>query len=146
LRGKLKPEELAKHAEFVAFQRDAFENLTQGIKDATGAAMGIQEEARIRKGLPDPQKDGPTAFKSKLFSSINSLELAVQRTRFLRQNGFIGDANAAAARMPLHRFEGLLKDSRALYQRMKSTNPNADDGAIRDAVRRQIRAKYRIDA
>jgi len=145
LRGKLKSEDLQKHTEYVAFQRDAFEHLTQGIKDATGAAMGIQEEARIRKGLPDPQKDGPTAFKSKMFSTMNSLELAIQRTRFLRQNGFSGDANAAATRMPIERFEGLLKDSRGLYQRMRSENPNAEDGAIRDAVRRQIRAKYRID-
>lgn len=146
LRKKLKPEQVKSLEEFTDFQRNAFENLTQGIQDATGAAMGIQEERRIRRGLPDPEKDSPTQFKAKLMSSMRSLELSIQRTQFLRQNGFKGDANSAEARMPMDRFEKLREESRGLYQKLKTENPNADDGAIRDSVRQTINRKYGINA
>ena len=146
LRAKMKPEQVQALEEYTAFQRDAYENLTIGIKEATGAAMGVQEEVRIRKGMPDPDKDSPTQFKAKLLGTMRSLETSTQRTQFLRQNGFKGDANAAAARMPLERFQGLLNDSRTLYQKLKTENPSADDGAIRDSVRQTIVRKYGIAA
>ena len=143
MRSKMTPEQVQSLEEYSAFMRDVNENLTQGISDATGASMGVDEAKRIMKGIPNPD-DSPIEFKSKTMSGFRALELSQQRTQFLRENGFKGDANAAAARMPIGQFDNLLKDSRGLYQQLKSSNPGADDGAIRTYVREVIARKYRI--
>lgn len=131
IRGKLKPEELQRHVEFVQFKRDATSYLTEGIKAATGAAMGIQEEARIRAGLPDPQKDGPTAFAAKLQGTQRDLELTVMRTRYLRQNGFRGvpwrgDGSAAERALPIDQFRRIMNERKEqLYQELRRQQPQA---------------------
>ena len=43
---------------------------------------------RIRKGMPDPQKDGPTQFTAKLNGTVRALEMSAARTQYLRRNGF----------------------------------------------------------
>jgi hypothetical protein len=145
LRSKMSPEQVQSLEEYSGFMRDVNENLTQGITEATGAAMGVEEAKRIMKGIPNPD-DSPTQFKSKAVSSFRALEMSQQRTQFLRQHGFKGNGDAAEARMPLGQFDKLLKDSRGLYQQLKSSNPGADDRAIRNSVREIIARRYRISA
>ena len=150
LRGKLKPDELQRHVEFVQFKRDATAYLTEGIKAATGAAMGIQEEARIRAGLPDPQKDGPTAFAAKLQSTQRDLELTVMRTRYLRQNGFRGmpwrgDGSAAEKALPVDQFRRIMNERKEqLYQDLRRQQPQAPREELIPIVGQMLNREFGI--
>lgn len=147
LRNKLSPEDLQKHAEYIAWQRDAFENLTETIRDATGAAMGVQEEKRIRKGAPDPEKDGPTQFMAKAEGTMRALELSMARTQYLRNTGrFTGDGHAAEKAMPVDQFKKQINtDSENLYRQLKAENPTAPEADLIKGVRQKIRAGYGVN-
>jgi len=84
---KLDPSERKTLKEFAVFRRRAFSNLNAYIKDITGAAMSEAEARRIRKGVPDPQKDGPTVFQTKLNDTIKELKLAQARLSYVRGQG-----------------------------------------------------------
>ena len=150
-RKRLPPALLKQHAEYTMFMRDAVSNLTEGIKDATGAAVGVQEEKRIRLGLPDPQKDNPTAFLAKLTASARELTYLTARTRYLRENGFRGqpwngDGNGAEKTLPLDSFKRIIdQDGDAMARDLKAAHPQASDDQITGAVKASLKTKYRID-
>ena len=56
LRGKLAPELRKQFEEYTAYKQEATDNLSRYIQEITGAAVGVQEEKRIRAGMPDPEK------------------------------------------------------------------------------------------
>lgn len=142
-RKKLPPEMVKDHVEYTMFKRDAISNLTQGIKDATGAAMGIQEEARIRAGLPDPEKDNPSAFEAKLKGAVREYGLTIARTQYLRRNGFQGDGNAAAMALPIGQFSQLIQQrTNQLQQQILQQNPQADPAQIQQAVKQGLQAEF----
>ena len=151
LRSKLPPDQLKEHADYTAFVRDAMSNLTDGIKDATGAAMGIQEEGRIRAGLPDPQKDSPTQFKAKLLGTARELMTMQARTRYLRENGFrgqawTGDGNSAEKALPVEQFRRMIdREGETLYRELKQLHPQAPDDQVKGAVRSQLKQKFGTD-
>jgi len=66
--------DLAKYSEF---KSSAVRILNDYINRITGAAMGIQEEKRIRKGVPDPETDSATEFVNKTRATVREL-LAVR--------------------------------------------------------------------
>lgn len=68
----MKPEDRQKLADYTSFKQNATNNLSEYIKYITGAAMGIQEEGRIRKGMPDPEKDSPAQFEAKMRTPLGS--------------------------------------------------------------------------
>jgi hypothetical protein len=142
-RKKIPPDMLKDHVEYTMFKRDAISNLTQGIKDATGAAMGIQEEARIRAGLPDPEKDGPTAFEAKFKGAAREYGLTIARTQYLRRNGFQGDGNAAAMALPIGQFSQMIQQrTNQLQQQILQQNPQADPAQIQQAVKQGLQAEF----
>jgi len=65
--------------EFSTFQQTAFDNLNRFIREMTGAQMSELEAKRLRKGIPDPEKDGPVVFKSKMDASVKQLALVRAR-------------------------------------------------------------------
>ncbi len=145
-RKKLPPKMLKDHVEYTMFVRDAMSNLTQGIKDATGAAMGVQEEARIRAGLPDPQKDGPTQFAAKLQAVNREMQLHIARTQYLRRNGFRGDGNAAMQAMPVGQFSQLIQQrTNAIQQQILQQHPQAPPAAVQQAVQQQLQAEFGLN-
>jgi len=142
-RKKLPPELVKDHVEYTMFKRDAISNLTQGIKDATGAAMGVQEEVRIRAGLPDPEKDNPTAFEAKIKGVAREYTLTIARTQYLRRNGFQGDGNAAALKLPVGQFSQMIQQrTNQLQQQIRQQNPQANPAQIQQAVKQGLQTEF----
>lgn len=78
----------AEIANYSKFTQDAYNGLNAYINLITGAAVGSgEEEARIRKGVPDPQKDSPTEFWTKLNSKMREGRLYEARLGYIKQNG-----------------------------------------------------------
>ena len=85
---KLSPEQSAELAAYSEFSQTAYNELNAYINFITGAAVGSgEEEARIRKGVPDPQKDSPTQFLSKLNAKIQEGRLYEARLGYIKNKG-----------------------------------------------------------
>lgn len=142
-RKKLPPDMVKDHVDYTMFKRDAIANLTEGIKAATGAAMGIQEEARIRAGLPDPEKDNPAAFEGKLKGVAREYSLTIARTQYLRRNGFQGDGAAASLNLPVGQFSQMIQQrTNQLQQQIMQQNPQANPAQIQQAVKQGLQAEF----
>ena len=88
LTGKLSAEDQAELSDYAAFSQDAYSRLNSYINEVTGAAVGSgEEEARIRKGVPDPQKDSPTEFLAKLRNKIQEGRLFEARLAYIKSKG-----------------------------------------------------------
>jgi hypothetical protein len=75
-------------AAYSEFAQTAYNELNAYINLITGAAVGSgQEEARLRKGIPDPQKDSPTQFLSKLNSKTREGRLYEARLGYIKNKG-----------------------------------------------------------
>ena len=88
LTGKLSAEDQTELSDYAAFTQDAYGRLNSYINEVTGAAVGSgEEEARIRKGVPDPQKDSPTEFLAKLRNKIQEGRLFEARLAYIKSKG-----------------------------------------------------------
>jgi hypothetical protein len=88
LTGKLAAEDQAELSDYAAFSQDAYGRLNSYIKDVKGGGVGSgEEEARIRKGVPDPQKDSPTEFLAKLRNKIQEGRLFEARLAYIKSKG-----------------------------------------------------------
>jgi hypothetical protein len=75
-------------AAYSEFAQTAYNELNGYINLITGAAVGSgDEEARLRKGIPDPQKDSPTQFLSKLNSKLREGRLYEARLGYIKNKG-----------------------------------------------------------
>ena len=85
---KPKPQDAADLAAYSEFAQTAYNELNGYINLITGAAVGSgDEEARLRKGIPDPQKDSPTQFLSKLNSKLREGRLYEARLGYIKNKG-----------------------------------------------------------
>jgi hypothetical protein len=152
LRGKIPPAERAKFEEYTAFRQDATNNLSEYIKYITGAAMGVQEEGRIRRGMPDPEKDSPSQFGAKLKNSIAQSKLALARYHYLRKNGYddqtiqsLAKSDRLGASLSLQQMQGMINERLDdAAKEIKSSNPNLDDNAIRIQLKKIQREEFGI--
>lgn len=102
----ISPEQQQLVTEFTLFTRDAISGLNSEIQRLTGAQLSEFEAGRIRRGFPDPEKDGPTKFKANLDGVIRSLRASAFRLKALRELGFKGLITPAVERQfPLRNFE-----------------------------------------
>lgn len=69
---------LGDRAKYAEFKATAVRGLNDYIRLVTGAAMGKEEEARIRKGFPDSEKDSTTDFVNKTRATVREL-LAIRK-------------------------------------------------------------------
>ena len=85
---KPSPQDAADLAAYSEFAQTAYNELNAYINLITGAAVGSgDEEARLRKGIPDPQKDSPTQFLSKLNTKIKEGRLYEARLGYIKNKG-----------------------------------------------------------
>jgi hypothetical protein len=85
---KPNPQDAADLTAYSEFAQTAYNELNGYINFITGAAVGSgEEEARIRKGVPDPQKDSPTQFLSKLNAKIDEGRLYEARLGYIKNKG-----------------------------------------------------------
>ncbi|MBK8467837.1 MAG: hypothetical protein IPL32_18655 [Chloracidobacterium sp.] len=152
LRQSIPPEEAKKLEEYTAFRQDAMNNLSEYIKQITGAAMGIQEEGRIRQGMPDPTKDSPRQFEAKMKNSIRATKLAVARFVYLRNKGYDENTLSVMAKqdklsgvIPMESIEGMIDQRGAqIEEQLRSANPKADPMAIQRETRKMIKQEFGI--
>ena len=84
----LNEEDRTKLANYSQFKQTSMRDLNQYINDITGAAIGSGEEAaRIRAGIPDPEKDSPTQFQAKLQNTIALGKQFEARLGYVKKNG-----------------------------------------------------------
>lgn len=151
-RKNMKPEDRQKLADYTAFKQNATNNLSEYIKYITGAAMGIQEEGRIRKGIPDPEKDSPSQFEAKIKNSIAQAKLALARYSYLKRNGYdertiqgLAKSDRIGAMVPLSDMQGIINqrlDQAA--QEMKGRNPSLDPQSLKQQLRIIQRREFGI--
>jgi hypothetical protein len=85
---KPSPQDAADLAAYSEFAQNAYNELNAYINLITGAAVGSgDEEARLRKGIPDPQKDSPTQFLAKLNTKIKEGRLYEARLGYIKNKG-----------------------------------------------------------
>jgi hypothetical protein len=85
---KPNPQDAADLAAYSEFAQTSYNELNGYINLITGAAVGSgEEEARLRKGIPDPQKDSPTQFLSKLNSKLREGRLYEARLGYIKNKG-----------------------------------------------------------
>jgi hypothetical protein len=151
-RANLTPEQQQELASFSGYRADALNNLNQYIKEITGAAMTNAEAERIMRAMPNPGQgifdgDGPTEFQAKLSAAIRTSKLALARYNYLRKNGFAGNVDDAAKRLPLDRMSGVIQDrTTALAQEISRQNPGVGLDQLKPVIRQRLRAEFGIDA
>lgn len=146
LRGNIPEETRANFKKYTTFKQNTLTNLNQYIQEITGAAMGVEEAKRIIAAMPN-MNDSPDQFKAKMENVTQQSQLAVIRYRYLRTNGFTGDANAAAKTMSLDQMEGTMdKRANGLIDQLQKANPQATQKQIKGAVKEIMRQEFGIDA
>lgn len=95
--GMLAPEspEAADLEAYTTFTASASQQVADRLKAMSGGAVTPEEAKRQMGYLPDPENDGPTAFKSKLERQIKFEQQAAARMRYALNNGL--DQNAMYA-------------------------------------------------
>lgn len=100
--------------DYKTFQKTAFDNINRYIKEITGAQMSEFEADRLRRGIPDPERDGPTAFEAKLRQSVRELVLAQARaSRALNEGLAVESGDDLASFMTLSSVEQMIEDRHA---------------------------------
>lgn len=151
-RKNMTPEDRQKLADYTMFKQNATNNLSEYIKYITGAAMGIQEEGRIRKGMPDPEKDSPSQFEAKMRNSIAQSKLALARYTYLKANGYdertiqsLAKSDKIGAMVPLSDMQGIInKRLDQAAQEFKSRNPSIDPQSLKQQLRVIQRREFGI--
>jgi hypothetical protein len=83
----LSPEDRKFLADYTAFTTDAIDNMNRYIRDMTGAQLSEFEAERLRKGVPDPERDGPPVFEAKMNTQLRQFALARARAIYTHQQG-----------------------------------------------------------
>ena len=148
LGGTLSAENKALFEQFVTFKRDSFDLMNATIKRITGAQMSEPEAKRIRKQLPDPAKDGPTAYMAKLRAVQQRVKMLKVRRSLLLQNGIqhdfqanVGDEAPITLEQAEQRFQ---QRGEEIADALQASNPGmSDDEAFAQAAA-QLRAEFNI--
>lgn len=151
-RNMVSPADRQKMAEYTQFRQDGMNNLSAYIKEITGAAMGVQEEGRIREGMPDPKKDSPIQFESKMKNSIATTKLALARHSFLKSNGYDDNTISTLAKNDKLGTIHSLDDMKSIInkrlgqaaEQLKAQNPNITPQAMQENLRVIQRREFGI--
>jgi hypothetical protein len=129
----------AEIANYSKFTQDAYNGLNAYINLITGAAVGSgEEEARIRKGVPDPQKDSPTEFWTKLNAKMKEGRLYEARLGYIKQNGMkMTDVDVNKIPTLMRQKEAAFKGNNKLF----GNNPYNDKDPNHKAIVRALMSK-----
>ena len=125
---KLDSQTADKLTRFSRFSSDAMAALNAYINAVTGAAIGSgEEEARIRSAFPDPQKDGPTQFMSKLQAKLQEAALFQARYHYIKTKGYkVGTPEFKQALLNVNVDKDIPRLMREETKRQISNIPNFD--------------------
>jgi hypothetical protein len=136
--------------EFSAWSRGAIEEVNTYIQQNTGAAMGVQEAQRLRKGVPDPGQglfdgDSPTQFKAKLDDTMRHLKLVEARSLYAIRNGLSLMGPNGEPLVPLSAMPKIM-DERGLQieQQVRKQFPNLNAKELKQMVVKQLGVEFGI--
>ena len=123
---------------YSTFTQSAINNLNLHIKELTGAQMSEFEADRLRKGIPDPENDGPTVFKAKMDANTRQLALVRARAMHVKNQGFDKDPWEV---FDLNQIEDIIA-SRADQLTVHFTRQGIDGDEARQAALDQIAQEF----
>jgi hypothetical protein len=149
--GTLSPEKQKQLGDYAVFRATALDNLSQYIKEITGAAMTDAEAKRITASLPDPGQgvfdgDNKTDFAAKLKMRINDVKLSFARYNYLRKKGF-NNVEDMAKEVPLERMSNIIQQrTDDLTIQIEAQNPGIPPEALKPLVKQRVRSEFGIDS
>jgi hypothetical protein len=141
----LSPQDVETLRDFSQFRQNSINNLSQTIKDLTGAAMGIQEADRIMAGMPNAgtglfDGDSPTEFKAKLDNVTKQMRNVEARNAYILRKGL------SFKDIPLDNVPKLINDRAAeLAREYRVDLKNATPTQL-SAIKRQLAVEFGITA
>jgi hypothetical protein len=141
----LSPQDVETLRDFSQFRQNSINNLSQTIKDLTGAAMGVQEAERIMAGMPNAgtglfDGDSPTEFKAKLDNVTKQMRNVEARNAYILRKGL------SFKDIPLDNVPKLINDRAAeLAREYRVDLKNATPTQL-SAIRRQLAVEFGITA
>ena len=84
---ELSPEEKRQLTDQAEFLQTAAMEMNEYIRSITGAAMTVAEIPRLKKGMPDPERDSPTEFIAKYNFKLKQLEAIQKRSIDVMRSG-----------------------------------------------------------
>lgn len=141
LRDSIPKESREKMSRYNTFTTAAFQNLNDYIKEVTGAAVGVQEESRIRAGVPDPAKDGPQQFLDKSKETLKIAGLFETRMRYMAKNGLKFDKQTVHEDFPISRMEGIIQQrTNELRKILEQRGMTKDE--MTPLIQKQLKAEF----
>jgi hypothetical protein len=131
--------------DFSQFRQNSINNLSQTIKDLTGAAMGIQEADRIMAGMPNAgtglfDGDSPTEFKAKLDNVTKQMRYVEARNAYILRKGL------SFKDIPLDNVPKLINDRASELAREYRVDLNKATPTQLSAIKRQLAVEFGITA
>lgn len=132
-------------SDFSQFKQNSITNLNKTIKDLTGAAMGVQEAARIITSLPNPGQglfdgDSPIEFESKLNESMRQLRLVEARNSYILRRGL------SFKDVPLNDMPKIINDRAAELARQFNVDLKNITPQQKQAISRQLSVEFGISS
>jgi len=141
----LSPQDVETLRDFSQFRQNSINNLSQTIKDLTGAAMGVQEAERIMAGMPNAgtglfDGDSPTEFKAKLDNVTKQMRNVEARNAYILRKGL------SFKDVPLDNVPKLINDRAAELAREYRVDLKKATPTQLSAIKRQLAVEFGITA
>ena len=127
--------------EYSSFTASAIENVNLHIQQLTGAQMSAEEADRLRKSMPDPERDGPTVFFAKMNTNIRQLALVRARAIHVRNQGFDKDPWAV---FDLNQIDDII-EARIDHLTVEFTRQRLPGDEARRAALQQVAKEFGIE-
>lgn len=134
---RLKPDQQKEVRKFAKLERNTYAALNTLIHNLSGAATTEQEAKRLKKQMPDLDKDGPTKFMQHAKDAAKEAQAIIDRAKYYKDKGMPVDFKAeGASPMSLTYFkqrrEEIQRRGQELYQSGHTTSE------IRDILRKEF--------
>lgn len=138
--------------DFSTWSRSAIEEVNSYIQEKTGAAMGVQEAARLTKGIPNPGSglvdgDSPSEFRAKLQGVLKQAKLVEARSLYALRNGLTLMGPNQEPVIPLSAMPRIMDERGAELEReLRRQNPKISPKEMRTQVLQQLGREFGITA
>ena len=132
----LTPEQRQRLEAFTEFRSRAYTELTQTLREMSGAAVTEGEAQRLLAAIGDPSRDSPTEFQAKMNNVIRTVSLANARMHYYRRNGIQGALDST----PLSDMQGIInRRGDEVAAQLRGQNVPAEE------IQRRVRATLAVE-
>ena len=109
--GTLSPDSQRQLSEYTGFRSRAFNELTQTLRQMSGAAVTPSEAERLLQVIGDPSSDSPTQFRTKIAETLRAVRLANARLHHYLRSGLSPSfrSDAEGGPVALSDMEGVIR-------------------------------------